>query len=110
MERTVATWPNFRLRCAIIWPIQATCWSHLDLSDPLTDRQNVSLGIPEPRRFCASAGGNTVYGLETWSVIFLKGHASGFELGDFGFDIINGPECCTCLRCTRARRRIHEYP
>ena|SRR2546422_7997608 len=52
--------------------------------NPLTDRQNVSLAVFEPRRLGAACGRDAVHGCDPRHVVFLKDHASGLQVTDFG--------------------------
>src|SRR6266567_8329137 len=54
------------------------------LCNPLTDRQNISLGVFEPRRLRAASCRDAVHGLDARHVVLLEFHAFRLELGDFG--------------------------
>src|SRR5438094_3481401 len=77
---------------------------------PLTYGKNDSFSIPEPRRLRAATSRDAVDGLDPRHVVFFKLHASRFQCGDFGRNILHRPEGSTGLRRAGADGWIHEHP
>src|SRR5438876_5399881 len=61
-------------------------------SKPLTDGQNISLAVFEPRRLCTACSGDAVHGRDPVHVVFLEDHASRLQFADFRRHVLNRPK------------------
>ena len=74
---------------SMLFSVVAECKTHLQ---PLADGKNVSFGVLEPRRLRATPSCDAVDRLDPGHVVFFKLHASRFQGGDFGRNILHRPE------------------
>src|SRR5438046_2289063 len=78
---------------------------------PLTalhDREDVALGVLEPRGLGAATRRDAVLGLESGHVVLLERYAALFQPRDFGLDVIHLPERLTGLGRSGVRGRVQE--